>query len=58
MHRLGYDSTLGCTEELSFAQVFNNFYSFNEESTEACMLICVNMHGCKDKEETEQASCH
>ena len=29
--------------KLSFAQVFNNCYSFYEESTETCMLICMNM---------------
>ena len=35
--------------KLSFAQVFNKFYSFYEELENA------DQHGCKDKDETEQA---
>ena len=36
MHRFGYDFTHGGVIKLSFAQVFNKFYSFYEELEHAC----------------------
>ena len=56
MHRFGYDLhdtwMRGGVIKLSFAQVFNTFYSFSRNQN---MHVDLHEHGCKDKEETEQA---